>query len=319
MQPAVLERPREWTELSQLTFEVIAGDYSRPGNQPANYTLVKGRREALLVDAPFGRADAHRLIARILDTGLKLRTIFITHSRPDHVSSLDLLTDVFPDAAVVAHSAVAADIKRLMPLNSDRRAEGIGDNATRCSIIPGPLCTDDIRLEGHKLEILGPLQGGRVHATALWDPRTGTLIASGLAYNSVFVFLGEHRPEQYDAWLDSLDYLESLSPKRVIAGRSKPGLPEGANALEWTRRYINDFRTFAKMAKSVAEMTEMLRVRNPNAIGFPASDGLFEMSTEVATGENRAGRMNDKKPGRPRSSLHGSKEDYHEQHVSPDS
>lgn len=255
MQPAVLERPREWTELSQPTFEVIAGDYGRPGNQPANYTLVKGRREALLVDVPFGRADAHRLIARILDTGLKLRTIFTTHSRPDHVSSLDLLTDVFPDAAVVAHSAVAADIKRLIPLNSDCRAEGIGDNATRCSIIPGLLCTDHIRLEGHKLEILGPVQGGRVHPTALWDPRTGTLIAGGLVYNSVFVFLGEHRPEQYDAWLDSLDYLESLSPKRVIAGRSKPGLPEGANALEWTRRYINDFRTFAKMAKSVAETT----------------------------------------------------------------
>jgi glyoxylase-like metal-dependent hydrolase (beta-lactamase superfamily II) len=319
MQPAVLERPREWTELSQLTFEVIAGDFSRPGNQPANYTLVKGRREALLVDVPFDRADAHRLIARILDTGLKLRTILITRSRPDHVSSLDLLTDVFPDAAVVAHSAVAADIKRLMPLNSDRRAEGIGDNATRCSIIPGPLCTDHIRLEGHKLEILGPVQGGHVHATALWDPRTGTLIAGGLVYNSVFVFLGEHRQEQYDAWLDSLDYLESLSPKRVIAGRSKPGLPEGASALGWTRRYINDFRTFAKMAKSAAEMTEMLRVRNPNAIGFPASDGLFEMSTEVATGEDRAGRMNDKKPGRPRSSLHGSREDYHEQQVSPDS
>jgi hypothetical protein len=70
MQPAVLERPRELTELSQLSFEVIAGDYSRPGNQPANYTLVKGRREALLVDVPLGRADAHRLIARILDTSL---------------------------------------------------------------------------------------------------------------------------------------------------------------------------------------------------------------------------------------------------------
>jgi glyoxylase-like metal-dependent hydrolase (beta-lactamase superfamily II) len=282
IQPAVLERPREPTELSQLTFEVIAGDYSRPGNQPANYTLVKGRREALLVDVPFGRADAHRLIARILDTGLKLHTIFITHSRPDHVSSLDLLTDVFPDAAVVAHSAVAADIKRFIPLNSDRRAERIGNNATRRSIIPTPLGSDHIRLEGHKLEILGPVQGGQVHATALWDRRTGTLIAGGLVYNSVFVFLGEHRPEQYDAWLDSLDYLESLGPKRVIAGRSKPGLPEGANAIEWTRRYINDFRTFAKMAKSAADMTDMLRARNPNAVGFPASDDLFEMSTEVA-------------------------------------
>jgi hypothetical protein len=104
-------------------------------------------------------------------------------------------------------------------------------------------------------------------------------------HHNVFVFLGEHRPEQYDAWLDSLDYLESLSPKRVIAGRSRPGLPEGVNAIEWTRRYIDDFRTFAKMAGSAAEMTDMLRVRNPNAIGFPASDGQFEMPTEVATGE----------------------------------
>ena len=83
----------------------------------------------------------------------------------------------------------------------------------------------------------------------------------------------------------ALEYPESLSPKRVIAGRSKPGLPEGANAIEWTRGYINDFRTFAKMAKSAAEMTDMLRVRKPNAVGFPDSDGLFEMSTEVATGE----------------------------------
>jgi glyoxylase-like metal-dependent hydrolase (beta-lactamase superfamily II) len=285
MQPAVLKRSRELTELSQLSFEVIAGDYSRPGNQPANYTLVKGRREALLVDVPFGRADAHRLIARILDTGLKLHTIFISHSRPDHVASLDLLADVFPDAAIFAHSAVAADIKRLIPLTSNRRAEGIGNNATRHGIVPAPLCTDHIRLEGHKLEILGPVQGGHAHAAAVWDPRTGTLIAGGLVYNSVFVFLGEHRPEQYDAWLDSLDYMESLSPKRVIAGRSKPGLPEGANAIEWTRRYINDFRTFTTMAKSAAEVIDMLRVRNSNTIGFPASDGLFEMSTEVATGE----------------------------------
>ena len=288
LQPAAHERSRELTELSQLAFEVIAGDYNRPGNEPANYTLVKGRREALLVDVPFGRADAHRLIAGILDTGLKLHTIFITQSGPEFVSGLDLLTNVFPDAAVVAHSTVAADIKRLIPLNSDRRAEGIGDNATGRSIIPAPLCTDHIRLEGHKLEILGPVQGGHVHATALWD--SGTLIAGGLVYNSVFVFLGEHRPEQYDAWLDSLDYLESLNPKRVIAGRSKPGLPEGANAIEWTRRYINDFRTLAKMAKSTAEMIEMLQVRNPNAIGFPASDSLFEMSTEVATGEIAAVR-----------------------------
>ena len=42
IQPAVLERPGKLTEFSQLTFEVIAGDYSRAGKQPANYTLVRG-------------------------------------------------------------------------------------------------------------------------------------------------------------------------------------------------------------------------------------------------------------------------------------
>jgi glyoxylase-like metal-dependent hydrolase (beta-lactamase superfamily II) len=99
IEPAVLESPRELTQFSQLGFEVIAGDYSRPGNQPANYALVKGRREALLVDVPLGRADAHRLIARILDTGLKLHTIFITHDHLDHFFGLDLLTETFPKAA----------------------------------------------------------------------------------------------------------------------------------------------------------------------------------------------------------------------------
>ena len=227
IEPAVLGSPRELTQFSQLSFEVIAGDYSRPGNQPANYTLVKGRREALLVDVPLGRADAHRLIARILDTGLKLHTIFITHDQLDHFFSLDLLTETFPKAAVVAHSVVAADIKRSISLRFDRLAETerTDANAPWRGVVPTPLGIDHIRLEGHKLQILGPMQGNHVHATALWDPRTGTLIAGDLLYNGVFALLGEHRPAQYNAWLESLDYLESLRPKRVVAGHSKPALP----------------------------------------------------------------------------------------------
>lgn len=123
IEPAVLESPRELTQFSQLSFGVIAGDYSRPGNQPADHTLVNRWREALLVDVPLGRADAHRLIARILDTGLKLHTIFITHDQLDHFFSLDLLTETFPKAAVVAHSVVAADIKRSISLRFDCLAE----------------------------------------------------------------------------------------------------------------------------------------------------------------------------------------------------
>ncbi len=148
IEPAVLESPRELTQFSQLSFEVIAGDYSRPGNQPANYTLVKGRREALLVDVPLGRADAHRLIARILDTGLKLHTIFITHDQLDHFFSLDLLTETFPKAAVVAHSVVAADIKRSISLKFDGLAESerMGANGPWRGVVPTPLCIDHMQV-----------------------------------------------------------------------------------------------------------------------------------------------------------------------------
>ena len=287
MQPAVLERPRELTELSQLSFEVIAGDYGRPDNQPANCTLVKGRREALLVDAPLGRADAHRLIARILDTGLKLHTIFITHDHLDHFFGLDLLIETFPKAAVVSHSVVVADIKRSISLKFDGLAESerMDANGPWRGVVPTPLCIDHIRLEGHKHQILGPMQGNHVHATALWDPRTGTLIAGDLLYNGVFAVLGEHRPAQCDAWLEGLDYLESLRPKRVVAGHSKPGLPDDDKAIDWTRGYIRDLMKFARSTGSPTEMAEMLRASYPDAIGSPGSQFLLEVPTQIAMGE----------------------------------
>ena len=100
------------TTSDRLSFEVIPGNYTLPGNQPANYTLVKDRRDGLLMDVPFAHSEAHRLIARILDSDLELRTIYINHDHPDHYFSLDLMTDTFPNAAVVAHPVVTKDIKR---------------------------------------------------------------------------------------------------------------------------------------------------------------------------------------------------------------
>jgi len=76
-----------------LEFQVMSGSFALVGNQPANYTLVKGETEALLIDVPFSRSDAHRVVAAILDSGKKLITIFVTHDHPDHFFSLDLLLD----------------------------------------------------------------------------------------------------------------------------------------------------------------------------------------------------------------------------------
>jgi glyoxylase-like metal-dependent hydrolase (beta-lactamase superfamily II) len=182
---------------------------------------------------------------------------------------------------------VATDIKRSISPKFDRLAESgrMGADVPWLGVVPTPLCIDHIRLEGHKIQILGPMQGNHVHATALWDPRTGTLIAGDLLYNGAFASLGEHRPAQCDAWLESLDYLESLRPKRVVAGHSKPCLPDDDKVIDWTRGYIRDLMKFARSTKSAAEMADMLRANYPNAIGSPGPQFPLEVPTQVAIGE----------------------------------
>jgi glyoxylase-like metal-dependent hydrolase (beta-lactamase superfamily II) len=98
-----------------LEFQVMSGSFALAGNQPANYTLVTGETEALLIDVPFSRSDAHRVVAAILDSGKKLTTIFVTHDHPDHLFSLDLLIESFPNAQIVAHAVVAKDMERSIP------------------------------------------------------------------------------------------------------------------------------------------------------------------------------------------------------------
>src|SRR5260221_1290444 len=52
-----------------LEFQVMSGSFALAGNQPANYTLVNGATEALLIDVPLSASDAHRVAAPILDSG----------------------------------------------------------------------------------------------------------------------------------------------------------------------------------------------------------------------------------------------------------
>ena len=155
------------------------------------------------------------------------------------------------------------------------RAEGIGANAPRRGVVPTALPADEITLEGHTLKILGPMQGDHVHCTALWDPDTRTLVAGDLVYNGAFVFLGEHLAPQYAEWLASLDYPESLDPVRVIAGHTKPGLPDDSFAIDWTRGYIRAFAKAAKIAKSSREMAAMIHALYPNAVNFPGTEFLI--------------------------------------------
>src|ERR1044071_1219858 len=65
-------------------------------------TLVAGEKEAILIDGQFSLADAHRLVAQIMESKKTLTTVYVTHSHPDHYFGFDVIKQAFPHVKIVA-------------------------------------------------------------------------------------------------------------------------------------------------------------------------------------------------------------------------
>ena len=72
-----------------------------------NSVILAGEKDAIVVDAQFSMANAHRLVAELLSTGKRLTTVYVTHPHPDHYFGLEVVRAAFPDARIVAIPAVA--------------------------------------------------------------------------------------------------------------------------------------------------------------------------------------------------------------------
>jgi glyoxylase-like metal-dependent hydrolase (beta-lactamase superfamily II) len=254
------------------------------GSLYANATLIEGERDAVLVDPPFTKADAHRVVAMVLDSGKHLTTVFVTHDHPDHYFSMDVIAEAFPDAQIVAHPTVVADIWKSLPFKVKRWSPMLGANGPAHPSAPAAMTSDTIMLEGHPLKVLGPMQGDHVHATALWVPDIKALIAGDLVYNQMFMWFGEHSPAEIAAWDKSLAQFEALKPETVVAGHAKPGLPNDASGIAFSRRYIAAWPGLVAASKNSKDLQARVRTAFPDAIDV--LDGfLLVNSTEVAKGE----------------------------------
>ncbi len=264
-----------------LQYEVIP---TGPISMFANVTLIKGDKNAVLVDVPFARSDAYRVAAAVLDSGKHLQTIVITHDHPDHFFGLDVLADAFPDAQIVANPVAARDMARSIPIKFKRWSGQLGTNAPHRAVQPVAMSGDSIDLDGHRLQVLGPMQGDHVDSNVVWDAQARTLVAGDVLYNGVHVWLGEHTPARYAAWLATLDRLDALHPVTVIAGHRHPGAANDNGAIGWTRDYIKTFVAARAASHSSAEIAAAMNKAYPDATevygGF-----LLGTSSKVGAGE----------------------------------
>lgn len=254
------------------------------GSLYSNVVLIKGEEKAVLVDPPFTMADAHRAAAMVLDSGKDLETIFVTHDHPDHFFAMEVLTDAFPDAKVVAHPTVVEDIWRSLPFKVKRWSPMLGDNGPKTPTAPVALDGDTIMLEGHELKVLGPMQGDHVHATALYAPSIDALFAGDLLFNEMYLWLGEHGRKETQRWGEAIDDLAALEPEIVVPGHAKPGMPNDASSLAYSRGFIDFWLDAAKKAGNSEELRAMVEEAYPDSIDV--LDGfLLVNSSKVAMGE----------------------------------
>lgn len=267
-----------------LTVEVLR---TSAGSLYANVALIEGEKDAVLVDAPFTRADAYRTVAMVLDSGKHLTTIFVTHDHPDHFFAMEVLQDAFPDAKIVAHPVVAADIWRSLPFKVKRWGPLLGPNGPRHPSAPAALEGDTILLEGKELKVIGPVQGDHVHATALWAPSIKALFAGDLVYNQMYLWMGEHDAAAIAGWGKALDQLAALEPVMVVPGHSKPGLPNDTSGLDFSRKYIAEWPRLVAASKDSADLRARVQKAFPDAVDV-LGDFLLGNSSKVAKGEQAA-------------------------------
>jgi glyoxylase-like metal-dependent hydrolase (beta-lactamase superfamily II) len=228
-------------------------------------TLVSGEKEAVLIDAAFTQADAHRVVAAVLDSGKKLTTVVVTHGHPDHYFGAAALKAAFPGVKVVARPDTIKDIERSLKPKLAYWGPLYGANLTDAQVVPEPLDGATLTLEGETLELRGNVQGDDAHNTFVWVPSAKAVIGGDTLYNGVHVWTAETKAPARTAWLATLDTIEKLKPELVVAGHKTPDAKDDASAITFTRDYLKAFDAAVKASKTANEALDKVKAKYPSA------------------------------------------------------
>jgi len=201
--------------------------------------IVTGKTDALLIDAQWTLANAHRVVAEILETGKYLKTIYVTHAHPDHYFGLGPIADAFPEAQVTALPSVARTINNQFFGKIEHWEEVIGvTNVPRKEVNIESLTENYIELEGHRIEIIPQVMGDLKYNTVVWIPSIKTLYGSDVLFNQAHPFTCEVTAEERQLWIQEIERFETMNAEVIIPGHQKPGMPFDSSSFTFTKDYL---------------------------------------------------------------------------------
>ena len=247
-----------WVSASQSA--VIEVEIYRASEVSArlNVYLLMGERDALLIDATMTLLDADRVTEMIDHSGRRLRTIFITNSQPDKYLGLARLREKYPEARVVATPEVAAEIAERGPKYLERLRARWGDRIASTLVVPEPLDTENLELEGKTIRVLKFTGGECPNAAALYVPSLQALFPGAIVFEGSHLFLGEH---DIPGWRRNLALIRDHGGiQRIYPGH---GATTDLRVLDDMNQYLNDFEAAVVPGEPEAAVDAM-RQRYPD-------------------------------------------------------
>lgn len=259
-------------------------DVYNPGHDalfPVSSVIVSGEREAVLVDAQFGKAQAEQVAERLRASGKRLTTIYISHGDPDYYFGLDTLTQAFPDAKVVASAATVAHIRQTMDAKLAYWGPQMGADKPAKLVVPQVLAGNRLELEGQALEVVG-LDGPQPDRSFVWIPSIKAVVGGVVVSENIHVWMADTQSAQsHTDWLATLAHIEKLAPRTVIPGHYLGQSSRSLDAVRFTAGYIRAFDSETAKARDAAALMAAMSKRYPNL----ADESSLELGAKVAKGE----------------------------------
>jgi glyoxylase-like metal-dependent hydrolase (beta-lactamase superfamily II) len=246
-------------------------------------SLVSGDHDAVLIDALLTPDGAERAVEWIRATGKHLTTIYITHGHGDHFFGLNTILAAFPNARAVTAPAVIPEARRQLSPDLMRFWNAIfPGQIPEHPIVPDALDGDVIDLEGHELCIITVGQSDTSVSTIVYIPSLDAVVAGDVAYNGIHQWLAQTDREKRMQWIASVEQIEALKPKIVVAGHKRPDARDDdpSTILGNTKTYIRDFDRLLSESHTPQELVDRMMalhggLGNPYTL-WTAAQGVFE-------------------------------------------
>lgn len=263
---------------NSLTTKVFFSD--EKGFEVAS-VLVMGETDAILIDTQWTLSNAYRVAAEIMETGKRLKAIYITHAHPDHYFGLGHISEAFPEARVIAIPEVARVINKQFFGKLEHWEKVIGPtNVCRREVNIEPMEEHYLELEGERIDIVPQVMGDLRFNTVVWIPSIKTFYGSDVLFNQAHPFTCEVTAEERRQWIKDIEHFETIGAEVVIPGHQKPGLPFDNSSFTFTKNYLIATEEELARTQDVAGFYYAMVKRFPEANLFISN----EMNSQVFKG-----------------------------------